>query len=34
VKLAFGVTNVDAGAEVTTETLFQIGSITQRWSAV
>jgi CubicO group peptidase (beta-lactamase class C family) len=34
VNRAFGATTAAAGAEVTTETLFQIGSITQRWSAV
>lgn len=32
-ELAFGVTNVDTGVEVTTDTLFQIGSITKVWTA-
>jgi CubicO group peptidase (beta-lactamase class C family) len=32
-ELAFGVTNVDTGVDVTTDTLFQIGSITKVWTA-
>ncbi|NDL58892.1 serine hydrolase [Phytoactinopolyspora mesophila] len=33
VEVAYGVTNVDTGIEVTTDTLFQIGSITKVWTA-
>ncbi|RIQ12050.1 serine hydrolase [Jiangella rhizosphaerae] len=32
-ELAYGVTNVDTGVEVTTDTLFQIGSISKVWTA-
>ncbi|NEE02758.1 serine hydrolase [Phytoactinopolyspora halotolerans] len=32
-EAAYGVTNVDTGVEVTTDTLFQIGSITKVWTA-
>ena len=33
VQVAHGVTNVDTGVEVTSDTLFQIGSITKVWTA-
>nr|WP_246400476.1 serine hydrolase [Jiangella mangrovi] len=32
-ELAYGVTNVETGVEVTTDTLFQIGSISKVWTA-
>lgn len=33
VEIAHGVTNVDTGVEVTTDTLFQIGSMSKVWTA-
>ncbi|HEU5161217.1 MAG TPA: serine hydrolase [Streptosporangiaceae bacterium] len=33
VELAYGLTNVDTGVEATTDTLFQIGSISKVWTA-
>jgi dipeptidyl aminopeptidase/acylaminoacyl peptidase/CubicO group peptidase (beta-lactamase class C family) len=33
VELAYGVTNLDTRVDVTTDTLFQIGSITKVWTA-
>ncbi|NED96275.1 serine hydrolase [Phytoactinopolyspora alkaliphila] len=33
VELAYGLTNVDTGVEVTTDTVFQIGSVSKVWTA-